>query len=213
MRLTTMVVLSGLVALCGAGGGGQALAQTVYQGETVVAVQVLDPLSGRAISQDRFRHAVQVVVDRRLAGGGQRESNPFNLAINPVGVPTQEGQFSIFSAIPFYDPRNVRDQRDLLDPRRIDFLIQYWQFQKDGARISGSLVDSHRQEALAVNLLNAVDLNLLPVGLRFATPLAMVEGTTLQGTIDGTQVDLRLSGNTVDSFHPFEARIVATRIQ
>ena len=211
MPFKPLAALCGLVALCGIAASAEA--QQVYQGQAVIAVQVLHPLSGQAVSQDRFEHPVQVVVAAPLAGGGRQESNPFNLAINPLGPPTQEGQFGIFSAIPFYDPRDVRDPRDLADPRRIDFLIQYWQLQQNGAGISGQLVDSHTQEALAVNLLNSVDLNLLPVGMRFVTTLAMVEGTTLQGTLDANQVRLRLSGNTVDSFHPFEAEIVATRVQ
>ena len=202
MRCKSLVVLCGLVVFSSVGGTGRAQAQVVYQGETVIALQVLDPLSGQVVSQERFQHPIQVVVADPVAAGGLREGNPFNLSINPLGMPTEEGQFSIFSAIPFHDPRD-----------EVNFLIEYWRLQHDGARLSGELVNSHTADALAVNLLNAVDLSLLLVNIRIATPLAMVEGTTLQGTLDGTQADLVLRGNTVDSFHPFEARIVARRVQ
>jgi hypothetical protein len=68
------------------------------------------------------------------------------------------------------------------------------------------------EEAAALNLLNSVDLNLLLVNISIVMSLAMVEGTTLQGTIDGAQAVLRIEGNTVDLAHPFVAEVAATRV-
>jgi hypothetical protein len=41
--------------------------------------------------------------------------------------------------------------------------------------------------------------------------LAIAEGATLSGTITPQTIQLRIAGNTIDTFHPFTAEITATR--
>jgi hypothetical protein len=177
----------------------------VYQGVATTTVAVLDPLSGQPVKQDTFQHNVQVLVGQPVSANGQPENNPFNLIIGPPPGESQlqEGQFGIFSALSATVP---------LEAGPAPFLFRYWELQAAGGQVSGTLVQDHVEEAAALNLLNSIDLNLLLVNIPFVMSLAMVEGTTLQGTIDGTQAVLRIEGNTTDLAHPFVAEVAATRV-
>jgi hypothetical protein len=165
-------------------------AQT-YGGTATTTINVLHPLNGTIIDQRTFSNTVLVFIDNSVPG----ETNPKNLvvapSINEVGL---EGQLSLSSAIRFDG-----------------FLAQYWTLQITGSTITGTLVEDHREEALAANLLNSLDLNLLPAGLRFVTSLAVAEGTALSGTLTNGQISLTVQGNTVDTFHPFTTTISAFR--
>jgi hypothetical protein len=203
MKMIASVI--GCIALATTIAHAQPAQVEVYQGIATTTVAVLDPLSGQPRKQDTFQHNVQVLVGPPASAGGQDENNLFNLIVAPPPGESQvaEGQFGIVSALPATVP---------LEAGPAPFLFRYWELQAAGGRVTGTLVQDHAEEAAALNLLNSVDINLLLVNIPIVMPLAMVEGTRLQGTIDGTQALLRIEGNTVDLAHPFVADIAATRV-
>ena len=180
---------------------GKALAQErIYQGTATTTIAVLHPLSGAVIEQQTFTKAIQVIVGLPARG----ESNRINLVIVPTpSEPTvfnEEGQFSLYSAVEFIG-------------RGQSFLAQYWDLNLTGSTLTGVLTNTHVAEALALNLINSVDLNLLFAGLRSVTSLPMERQVTmLNGTLTERQAQLQLEGHTTDLAHAFVSTISAVRV-
>jgi subtilisin len=186
-----------------ASSGGDALALGTFQGTITTTIAALHPGTGGILDLQTFSKNVDVFVGQPAAAGGLVEANPVNLVIFPSASSNlgEEGQMAIFSAFPFA----FNDGSQLL--------VQYWTLALEGNHIAGSLMDNHVREALALNLINSLDLNLALVGIRSVTTLALdVQITTLTGTIDANQVRLTIQGATTDRAHWFFSEIVANRL-
>lgn len=172
-----------------------AIAQN-YAGIATTQVQVLD-VYGNVVGQPVYQTQVLVTVRPQLEGGGQVETNPFNLIINPFPeYAGADGATSIASAL-------------VSNAVAGDLLIQYWNYAYDPntATIQGSLVNPANQLAAAYNLINVPSEIAPHIWLPF--PLGMATGTQISGTITNTSVDVTISGNTLDLAHPFVSRITA----
>ena len=131
------------------------------------------------------------------------ESNPVRLV---VGEPTVEenlkpGSISLASSQRFNGTSpNVN--------------LQYWQLALNGAALSGTLVEDHREESGAYNLLSAYQ-QLVPCRDSFgyySNQFAIAEGATLTGTLTKSAVSLTITGNVVEGTRPFAASLSATRV-
>ena len=83
-----------------------------------------------------------------------------------------------------------------------------------GNAISGTLVQDHRQESAAYNLL-AAPQQLVPCQDQYGyypNQFAIAQGATLSGTITDAAVQLRIVGNVVEGTRPFVADISANRV-
>jgi Ca2+-binding RTX toxin-like protein len=91
--------------------------------------------------------------------------------------------------------------------------LQYWNLALAGTALTGTLVQDHREEGAAFNLLAAHQelVACQPQFGSYVNQLAIAEGATLTGTVTPQQVQLRVSGSTVDTFHQFVAEITAAR--
>lgn len=131
------------------------------------------------------------------------ERNPFNLVLGQTTVAgtTAPGSVSAVSAARF----RFSAMRSLT--------LQYWNLALNGSAVTGTLVEDHREEGAAVNLLAAWQ-ELVPCQPQlgsYVNQLAIAEGATLSGTVTPQQAQLRISGRTIDTFHSFAAEITATR--
>jgi hypothetical protein len=91
--------------------------------------------------------------------------------------------------------------------------LQYWNLAITGNAITGTLVQDHREEGAAFNLL-AAHQELLACQPSFGTyvnQLPIAEGATLTGSITAQQVQLRIVGRSFDTFRQFTAEIAAAR--
>jgi hypothetical protein len=154
-----------------------------YRGNATTTIGQLDP-SGRVISGTVRSSQTGVtgeVTDPRSAGGF-RETNPFSLNIASSSAETvglKEGAFTLNSALPF----NFRG----------GFLLQYWNLQYSGDRISGRLNDTGTQYSLATNLVNVRE-PLAP------SQLTMNRGTTFTGRVTQKSIQVRIQGTGVSLF-------------
>lgn len=132
------------------------------------------------------------------------ETNPIHLA---VGEPTVAGQL---------EPGSI----SLASAKRINGTspnvnLQYWNLALSGTALTGTLVQDHREEAAAYNLL-AAHQQLVPCQDQFGyypDQFAIAEGTQLSGTLTSTSVQLRILGNVVEGTRPFLAEIAANRVR
>ena len=93
-------------------------------------------------------------------------------------------------------------------------ILEYWSLSLNGGTLSGTLINDHRAEAAAFNLLAITD-QLVPCRPELGTipmvaPLAV--GTRLTATLSATTVTLHLEGNVLRGDRAFSADIVATRV-
>ncbi|MBI5106673.1 MAG: hypothetical protein HZB46_17110 [Solirubrobacterales bacterium] len=135
-----------------------------------------------------------------LAPPSGRETNPFNLVLDR-GTGTGTGG---------------HDGVELLSAMRITNtggVLQYWDLRLDGTSLSGELVDEHRAEASAANLLYSPK-DLIECQLQFGMlpfAWAIKKGTTLAGTVTETSAQVTITGNVVGDIRPFTATLTATR--
>jgi len=168
-----------------------------YAGTSTVAVDYYDfcgaGATRRYIGTRRYQQAVTMIVTDRAAG----DPNPyrFSLATNLQG--TGEGQFGVNSA--------------LITPQ---YRLVYWTFTTaPNGRLTGTLVNSHRQEAAAVNLLYT-NTPLIPcrdLG-GFVNALAIAENARLAGTLTTAAATLTITGATTDSQRIFRTDISVRRV-
>lgn len=131
------------------------------------------------------------------------ERNPINLILGQTNVAgtIAPGSVNLTSAARF----RFSAIRSLI--------LQYWNLAINGNAITGTLVEDQREQGAAFNLL-AAHQELLACQPQFGTyvnQLAIAEGATLTGTITAQQVQLRIVGQTIDTFHRFVTEITAVR--
>jgi hypothetical protein len=92
-------------------------------------------------------------------------------------------------------------------------VLQYFSLALAGPSVTGTLLEDHREEAAAGNLL-AHQVQLVPcrpeLGF-YNNQSAIAEGATIRGTITDQTVQLHIEGNIVDTTRPFAADITANR--
>ena len=185
----------------GPGNSGGMTQKIEYKGTASTTITYLD-ISGNAIGRQTFYDNVSVGIGPPQQSGNIVESNPCNLFLGPVLTPTDEGQISIFSAIPFTDPRDG-----------VQYLLQYWTLRLNGNHISGLLSDTHLAEASVMNFLNA-NKELVPGRPEMGTmvwPYPISKNAKLEGTFNMQEIKLRIQGNVSDESRAFTSTIVANR--
>jgi hypothetical protein len=192
-------------------GGGQPAPSIAgdFSGTLTTTVRYRSVCSGQVIADQTSRIPSRITISPALAPNPADlpadvpERNPFNLILGQTTVAgtTAAGSLSAVSAARF----RFSSVRSLI--------LQYWNLAFDGTNLSGTLVQDHREEGAAFNLL-AAWRELAPCQPQlgsYVDQLAVAEGATLTGTVTPQQVQLRISGRTIDTFHEFVADIAATR--
>jgi hypothetical protein len=185
------------------------LPQGDFTGDLVTTVRYRSVCGGQPLGEQTTRIPSRVTVrpplrpnPNDLQAPGQ-ENNPINLILGQtsVGGTIAPGSINLASAARFrFTSIN-------------SLILPYWNLTLNGAALAGTLAQDHREEAAAFNLL-AAHVELAPCFPQFGTfvnQLAIAEGATLTGTITPQTIQLRITGNTIDTFHPFTAEITATR--
>ena len=185
----------------GQGSSSRSIGKLEYEGTAHTTITYLDA-SGNVVSKATYQDNVTVGIGDPQRSGSIAESNPVNLFLGSVSKPTAEGQLSIFSAIPFKDPRDG-----------VEYLLQYWDLRLEGDTISGRLINTHMAEASVMNFLNA-NKEIVPGRPEMGVimwPYPIGENSKLEGTFNKQGIRLRIQGNVSDESRPFTSEIVATR--
>ncbi len=131
------------------------------------------------------------------------DDNPLNLSVlqPTASAGLAPGAISLGSALQF----------NATSPPAI---VRYWALGLNGGNLTGTLVEDHREEGAAFNLL-AIRDELVPCrpelgSIPNAVPLR--EGTRLFGSMTAASVHLRIEGNVLRGDRAFVAEIVATRV-
>ena len=168
-----------------------------FKGNAAVNLRYFDP-SGNFIEEKNYQFEAQVFVEApaKLNTAPVVEDNPFNLGIYSVNQ-LPEGAFSFNSARGFTDPQDGKE-----------LMLQYWDFDWDKTTnsVSGELINTGAAQALALNLLNIVDLFS-----GFVLPTTMKLKTTLTGTVNCDQASLTLKGETTNEIVEFEIVVDAAK--
>lgn len=193
-------------------GGGAQPAPSIagdFSGTLSTTVRYLSVCTGQAIADQTSQIASKITISPALQPNPADlpadvpERNPFNLVLGQTTVAgtTATGSLSVVSAARF----RFSAIRSLV--------LQYWNLALNGTALTGTLVQDHREEGAAFNLLAAWQ-EVVPCQPQFGSyvnQLAIAEGATLTGTVTPQQIQLRISGATIDTFHRFAAEITATR--
>ena len=131
------------------------------------------------------------------------DDNPLNLKLHQstTAAGIAPGAISLGSAL-------------LFNSTSPSVILRYWGLGFDGTSLTGTLVEDHREEAAAFNLL-AISDELVPcrpeLGI-IPNVVPLREGTRLSGTVTATEVRLRIEGNVLRGDRAFVAEIVAARV-
>jgi len=180
------------------GGNQNGTGEIVYQGTAATTITYLDDTGG-LIETKSYATAMEVILDDPVEANGTPESNPLQLVVGSLHAheATDEGHYSIWSAQSFTDAQD-----------NVEYILQWWALERQGNAITGTLVDHHTAEAMALNLINAwADAYGVPI----VWPFVMTNGTTLQGTITDSQVALRFEGSSTGGTRRFVSDLTATR--
>jgi len=173
-----------------------------YEGTTDIEIayynycQTRDGNLGYA-GRGEYELDAEVYVNPRAEESGVNERSPFNLIIGTEnGV---EGTLSAVSATVVTDTRDGRSA-----------LLDYWDIDRRGDRISGVLTD--RWPGYILNTISTAQL-IVPCqpDLVFVMPDSIAAGAKLTGTIDADEADLVLLGQSYDREVRFRATISAER--
>jgi hypothetical protein len=180
--------------------GGQLLA--TYKGTATTVIRYLEYNVYTGQMEFSFentkQHATTVFVKVPFQiNQVESETNPVNLQISPSHVTKDEGLIDVVSALTLKTPDTGRDA-----------LMQYWQLSMDGDRIQGNLTDNHIPQWVAIN--NIWALNDLAGGLWMVLPERMAVGTTLEGAMTSTQLQLSVTGQSADTSVQFSTSIDAS---
>lgn len=168
-----------------------------YTGVATTTIEVSD-IFGDYVGTTRTQVSTTVTIGRVKQAGGSTESNPFNLFIGPSpGSRNLEGAIELYSAVPF----NLQSTGD--------FLAQYWTFQLNGNRLSGSLTNTYVTQSLDVNFFNS--RREVSEGFWNYWSYDIAAGTRIGGTVTEDEIRLRISGNSTDGSRPFISDIVVRR--
>ncbi|KTG07627.1 hypothetical protein AUR64_02925 [Haloprofundus marisrubri] len=209
LRASTALVALGVL---GGVSSDSAVAQSgnqVFVGTQVTDIDTIDPLSGQSLGIQSFQQPATFIASAPVSDGVSVETNPFNLVAgaDDKGAP---GAVDVWSAA----VAEVPSDPSIPNPNPGPLLLQYWNIQGNQqlTEFSGTLVNSHRDKAVAPNLINAPTV-IAPGIPPLPFPKAIAEGAVLQGITDGTAVTMFVQGTTVDGANPFISRIDATRVQ
>jgi len=180
-----------------------------FTGTLTSTVRYFSVCSGQVIADQTSQIASRITIGPPLQPNPADlpadvpERNPFNLVLGQTTVAgtTAPGAVSAVSAARF----RFSAIRSLT--------LQYWNLALNGSALTGTLVEDHREEGAAFNLLAAWQ-ELAPCRPElgsYVNQLAIAEGATLTGAVTPQQVQLRISGRTIDTFHSFTAEITAAR--
>lgn len=156
--------------------------------------------SPRRVGTKKFQYPVTVSVDEPRRGGGVEEPNPVHVFVGTSGQGS-EGTFTLTTADSFATSGG-------------DVLLTYWDIAYDsaGGAVSGTLTDTHVQEAAAANML-FVTQDLVPCRSELGQiPFiaAMGEGTALRGTIDSGDAAIQIVGRSIDGLFDYQIDIRAS---
>ncbi len=171
-----------------------------FFGNADMAIQyyTYDPKSGKDtfIEEKYYHYKVKIFIQAPLKIRTVTESNPFNIAIysNRDVNSVQEGNIDIVSASLF----TVNSFSDVL--------MQYWNIFLTGDKFSGTLVKTHRAEAVAANMLWAWEET---VGFKTVIPFPIAVNTSIEGVLAGNVLKLTIKGETVDTYRKFVVKIIA----
>ena len=129
------------------------------------------------------------------------EDNPINLVVGETTTADSVAPGSVFLSSAF--------RYGATSP---GVILQSWKLALRGTKLTGTLVEDHREEAAAQNLLAAwKEAGCGPAGFVYPDQYAIGEGTTLTGTLTRNAVRLHVVGNTSDGSRPFVTDISASR--
>jgi len=197
------VLCACLLCFCAAlfcGGCEQSGISISYQGTATVTIDYCEYDAQGALTfveQKTFSKAVQVLIGPPKAAGLVVEDNPFNINIATAPTTGEEGELWLTSALV------------LADAILGEVLLQYWTLGSNGVAVSGTLSDTHIAEAAAMNQLWTQDEVARDVVM--TVPFFIDTGATLQGTLGGADIKLRITGTSTDRRRPFTAEIVAVK--
>jgi hypothetical protein len=146
----------------------------------------------------RYRVTGEVNLNPPAENDGVTERSPFNLIY--ASEPGVEGSFFVISAQVVHDSRDGREA-----------LIDYWDIDQQGDRVTGVLTD--RWPGVALNSITTTQL-LVPCSPNLgsiALPDTIAEGAQLSGTVTRDRVRLQLVGQSFDREVRFRATIDAER--
>eukprot|EP00977_Amphora_coffeiformis_P012613 scaffold3181_cov167-Amphora_coffeaeformis.AAC.2 len=135
---------------------------------------------------------VKLLVGPRLTDGSQTETNPFNLRLNVdmsdrLLLTAREADFSAISA--YYETDPVYGRKTL---------VQYWDFTvSPQGKIQGTMVDYGDGATFSLSSKIYAQTRL------YLESYAFKKGTTIQGTMDQSQVDVVIQGTTRFDEHKF----------
>jgi Ni/Co efflux regulator RcnB len=137
----------------------------------------------------------------------------------PPAVGTENNPIHLFVGEPTVSEQTVAGSISLASAERFNgtspnVILQYWQLALSGSALSGTLVQDHREESAAYNLLAAPEelVGCQPQYGFYPNQYAIAEGSKLSGTITDSAVQLQISGNVVQGTRPFAASLTANRV-
>jgi hypothetical protein len=146
----------------------------------------------------RYQVDGEVNLNPPAENDGVSERSPFNLIY--ASEPGVEGSFFVISAQVVHDSRDGREA-----------LIDYWDIEQQGDRVTGVLTD--RWPGVALNTITTTQL-LVPCNRNLgsiALPDTIAEGAQLTGTVTRDRVRLQVVGQSFDREVRFRATIDAER--
>ena len=198
-RLRALLAIAAMAAstlIISPSSAGAAIGVLRYAGTATVAIDYYDlcgpGASRRYIGTRRYQQAIAMIVTDRAAG----DPNPYRLSLATTRQGTGEGQFGLNSA--------------LVTPQ---YRLVYWTLSAAAnGQLTGTLANSHRQEAAAANLLYS-NTPLIPcrdLG-GYVNALAIGENARLAGNLTTATATLIIAGATVDSLRVFRADVSVRR--
>lgn len=157
-------------------------APLLYLGTATTTVQLTDQF-GSPLGVETYAMDVQASV----AAPAPNEVNPFQLVMEslPRFALPEPGEFSFASSIEDFALRT----------------LQAWSYQMlDAQNFSGTLIENFEEQGFGL-LFNNVKLTD-PI-TAVARPSAMIESSTIIGSVTDQELRFRIEGNTSDQLHPF----------
>lgn len=169
-----------------------------YRGTSVTTTGLINPMSGQFLTAPKsFQTNITVRVKAPIAVGNIAENNPFNLSVSSSG--TDLGN-AVLGAIAVYSASSNFQT----------VLGQSWSLQYSGDQITGMLTNSNNISVPSAPNYFFADSYISP-GVRSLFSSPMNAGTTLQGTLISSKIQLRLQGSSGSS-RAFIIDVAAQRI-
>lgn len=189
LLLTALIAIAALVTPAPKPVAAATIAR--YAGTMTTTVRLIN-VYGQNLGYYTFRTNTVVYISTQAQRNGIRESNPFNLVIQPNPTRNAYGEANVYSAWPF------------------TFLAQYWRYNMtSNTQFSGRLVNNYAAYGIALNLLT-IPTEIAP-SIWHPFPHEMANGTSMSGSIDSQRATIRITGNTMSLAYPFSIVINATR--